>query len=27
VIAAELASFEGNVLRACGARVRGVEGQ
>lgn len=27
LIAAELASFEGTVLRACGARVRGVEGQ
>ncbi|MFM9165896.1 MAG: hypothetical protein ACKOQO_03670, partial [Candidatus Limnocylindrus sp.] len=27
LIAAELASFEGAVLRACGARVRGVEGQ
>ncbi|MFM9129348.1 MAG: phenylalanine--tRNA ligase beta subunit-related protein, partial [Candidatus Limnocylindrus sp.] len=27
LIAAELASFEGIVLRACGARVRGVEGQ
>jgi phenylalanyl-tRNA synthetase beta chain len=26
-IAAELAAFEGAVLRACGARVRGVEGQ
>jgi phenylalanyl-tRNA synthetase beta chain len=26
-IAAELAAFEGAVLRACGARIRGVEGQ
>ena len=26
-IAAELAAFEGAVLRACGARVRGVEAQ
>jgi phenylalanyl-tRNA synthetase beta chain len=26
-IAAELAAFEGDVLRACGARIRGVEGQ
>ena len=26
-IAAELTAFEGAVLRACGARIRGVEGQ
>jgi hypothetical protein len=27
VIATELAAFEGAVLRTCGARIRGVEGQ